>query len=267
MLFLLRMQMLGLMPPTVARACGVVLRRRCDGQWARVLGHHSSSVGPVPPTRVEVRSTAGRSIISESFAVGRGPECDVQTSGDGTVSRLQFIAVSIPGGVVVADAWSGGGTRVVRRFGAASSKPASVPGRRVAFLVPHGERVVFLIGARTTVTFGPPLGAAGAITALSPPAVAASQLIAAGSPSVKSGANAAVPVAGSMAVPSPQPASPKAVVHKPTESSGESDVNDRDAGQDVDMTSGDSSSKVATKTGAAAIAARTSSERSAAPDA
>jgi len=111
--------------------------------------------GPAPRVRVEVRGTAGRMVMTEAFAVGRAPECDVQTSSDGTVSRLQFLAISVPGGIVVVDAWSSGGTRVVRRSGPAGSLPASVASRRQVFIVPHGERVCFLIGAKTTVTFGP----------------------------------------------------------------------------------------------------------------
>lgn len=134
---------------------------------------HFLSGGKAPPARVEVRNTAGRAMVSDSFAVGRAPECDVQTSGDATVSRLQCVAVSLPGGIVVVDAWSSGGTRTVRRFGQANALPQSVPGRRMAFLVPHGERIVFMLGNRTTIALGPPAGAAGPM--LAPPATPVSE--------------------------------------------------------------------------------------------
>jgi len=122
--------------------------------------------GVVPQVRVEVRQTAGRLITHEAFIVGRAAECDVQTSGDATVSRLQFVVVSLPGGIVVADAWSSGGTRVVQRSGLAKSLPASVPGKRAAFILPHGEQVILLIGKQTTVTLGPVAGVEATTAAL-----------------------------------------------------------------------------------------------------
>lgn len=107
-----------------------------------------------PKVRIEVRQTAGRSLSSEAFTVGRTPECDVQTSGDCTVSRLQIVVVSLPGCLLVVDAWSCGGTRIVRRSGS-GRLAASLPSRRAALALAHGERVILLIGSRTTVTFGP----------------------------------------------------------------------------------------------------------------
>ncbi|CAJ1434879.1 unnamed protein product, partial [Effrenium voratum] len=112
--------------------------------------------GSAPKVRVEVRQTAGRSILSEVFTVGRAAECDVQTTGDLTASRLQFVAISLPTGLCICDAWSGG-TRVVSRSGATSFLPASVPPHRCAFLLPHGERITLMTGLKTSVTVGPAL--------------------------------------------------------------------------------------------------------------
>lgn len=51
---------------------------------------------------------------------------------------------------------SSSGTRVVKRSGGPGRLlPASVPAARTAFVLPHGERVVLLVGAKTTVTLGP----------------------------------------------------------------------------------------------------------------
>eukprot|EP00931_Biecheleriopsis_adriatica_P116420 TRINITY_DN92059_c0_g1_i1.p1 TRINITY_DN92059_c0_g1~~TRINITY_DN92059_c0_g1_i1.p1 ORF type:complete len:770 (-),score=168.76 TRINITY_DN92059_c0_g1_i1:41-2350(-) len=111
---------------------------------------------PSPKTRVEVRQTAARYMLSEAFTIGRAAECDVQTTGDVTASKLQMLAIALPGGIVLADAWSGNGTRMVRRSGPNHGVlPASVPQRRTAIFVPHGERVTLLTGAKTTVTIGP----------------------------------------------------------------------------------------------------------------
>eukprot|EP00435_Cladocopium_sp_Y103_P002298 s249_g1.t1 len=103
--------------------------------------------------RVEVRHTAARLMLSEVFTVGRAAECDVQTTGDATTSRLQFLVISLPQGLCIADAWSGGGTRVVRRE--RGELVASVPQHRAIFVLPHGERVTLMTGAKTTVTLGP----------------------------------------------------------------------------------------------------------------
>eukprot|EP00930_Biecheleria_cincta_P042750 TRINITY_DN29412_c1_g2_i1.p1 TRINITY_DN29412_c1_g2~~TRINITY_DN29412_c1_g2_i1.p1 ORF type:complete len:786 (+),score=157.94 TRINITY_DN29412_c1_g2_i1:80-2359(+) len=133
-----------------AAALRSVLAERPEG--AALLKEGSSA----PKVRVEVRQTAGRMLSLETFTVGRAAECDVQTAGDPTASRLQFVAVSLPAGIVIADAWSGGGTRVVRRSGPDSDcLPASVPSKRTVMFFPHGERVTLLTGAKTTVTIGP----------------------------------------------------------------------------------------------------------------
>mmetsp|Transcript_19406 Transcript_19406/g.51845 ORF Transcript_19406/g.51845 Transcript_19406/m.51845 type:complete len:294 (-) Transcript_19406:642-1523(-) len=111
----------------------------------------------VPPSvRVEIRGTAGRSVLGNAFAVGNAAECEVQAVGDPTVKPVQCIVVPLPRGIVVADLWSGGGTRITwaRSIGEPAS-PISAPAQRAAFIVPHGERVVLRIGARTTITLGP----------------------------------------------------------------------------------------------------------------
>lgn len=108
-----------------------------------------------PKVRVEVRATAARFLHSEAFTIGRAAECDVQATGDPTASRLQLLVVSLPAGLVIVDAWSGGGTRMVRRSGAVEVLPSSIPQHRTAIFVPHEERVTLLIGARTSVTLGP----------------------------------------------------------------------------------------------------------------
>jgi len=108
-----------------------------------------------PKVRVEVRQTAARFIQCEAFTMGRAAECDVQAAGDPTLSRLQLLVVSLPAGIVITDAWSGGGTRMVRRSGPQEVLPASVPQHRTAIFVAHGERVTLLIGAKTNVTLGP----------------------------------------------------------------------------------------------------------------
>lgn len=88
-----------------------------------------------PPVRVEVRGTAGRSLIFDAFTVGSAPECDVQAVGDDTVRPLHCVVLSMPGGVVVADFWSG----------AAEG----------AFVLQRGERITLHIGDSTTVGLGP----------------------------------------------------------------------------------------------------------------
>jgi len=89
----------------------------------------------VPPVRAEVRGTAGRSVVFDSFTVGSAPACDVQASGDGTVRPLHCVVISMPGGVAVADFWSGAAEK--------------------AFVFQHGECITLHIGDKTTVGFGP----------------------------------------------------------------------------------------------------------------
>eukprot|EP00927_Polykrikos_kofoidii_P040090 TRINITY_DN34328_c0_g1_i1.p1 TRINITY_DN34328_c0_g1~~TRINITY_DN34328_c0_g1_i1.p1 ORF type:complete len:1047 (+),score=155.89 TRINITY_DN34328_c0_g1_i1:48-3188(+) len=141
-------------PATSTECSGATKKRRL----AEAIG---AATMTDPRVRFEVRQTAGRMMTSDAFTVGRAPECDVQICGDHTVSRLQLVVIPLQGGIVVVDAWSSGGTRVVRRCDPAESLPASVPSQRRAFVVPHGERVIILVGARTTVSLGPPANEAG----------------------------------------------------------------------------------------------------------
>jgi len=108
--------------------------------------------------QVEVRGTARRTMIQPVFSVGRAPECDIQMYGDVTLSRLQLIVVALPKAVIVIDAWSSGGTRVVRRSSTvAESLPCSVPDKRLAFVLASDESAILLIGQKTTLTVGPTL--------------------------------------------------------------------------------------------------------------
>lgn len=116
------------------------------------------------PVRVELRGTAGRSMLAGAFVVGRAAECDVQAFGDETVLPVQCVVISLPGGVLVADFWSEGGTHVTWRGGGAAGEPSSpvaagagglADARPPAFVVAHGERAVLRVGDRTTITLGP----------------------------------------------------------------------------------------------------------------
>ncbi|CAK0828595.1 unnamed protein product [Prorocentrum cordatum] len=82
-----------------------------------------------PPVRVEVRGTAGRSLIFDAFTVGSAPECDVQAVGDDTVRPLHCVVLSMPGGVVVADFWSGAaeGAFVLHAASGSPSTSATLP--------------------------------------------------------------------------------------------------------------------------------------------
>lgn len=106
--------------------------------------------------RVEIRGTAGRALHGGAFVVGRAAECDVQAAGDRTVLPVQCVLVPLPAGVLIADFWSGGGTRITWRGSAEEpASPISSPAQRAAFVVARDERVVLRIGARTTITLGP----------------------------------------------------------------------------------------------------------------
>jgi len=107
-----------------------------------------------PPVRIEVRNTAGRYMIRGSFAIGSHPYCDVHVFGDPTVLPLQCVIVSLPGGVVVVDAWSRGGTeRVSDQYD--GPMPHLHEGSACAFALPHGQRATLRVGA-TIITIGPP---------------------------------------------------------------------------------------------------------------
>jgi hypothetical protein len=94
-----------------------------------------SETSSAPPVRAEVRGTAGRTVIFDSFTIGSAPVCDVQAFGDDTVRPLHCVVISMPGGVVVAD-----------------FRPEAA---EKAFVVLHGERLTLHIGDKTTVGLGP----------------------------------------------------------------------------------------------------------------
>jgi hypothetical protein len=95
----------------------------------------------------------------------------VQAGLDFTVSKLHLLVVSMPdGSIIVIDAWSTGGTRVVKHLDNTSDAfPASLPKRRAAIALPPGGRVILLVGQKTTITLGPAAGAA-CLTAVPTPA-------------------------------------------------------------------------------------------------
>uniref|UniRef100_A0A7S4VL97 FHA domain-containing protein n=1 Tax=Alexandrium monilatum TaxID=311494 RepID=A0A7S4VL97_9DINO len=109
-----------------------------------------------PRVRVDVRGTAGRTLTKGSFSVGSDPYCDVQVFGDATVMPLQCVVVPLPGGVLVVDLWSGGGTRAKWRWsGEGRRTPVFGAGPNPVMVVGRDERIVFRLGAQTTVTLGP----------------------------------------------------------------------------------------------------------------
>mmetsp|Transcript_5049 Transcript_5049/g.14890 ORF Transcript_5049/g.14890 Transcript_5049/m.14890 type:complete len:286 (+) Transcript_5049:41-898(+) len=102
--------------------------------------------------KVEVRGNAGRQMRG-AFTIGSSHGCDVQVGGDPTVEHTQLLVVPMPGGAIVADAWSGGGSGIVAR-GREGRAPVPVLGPVLdgAFVVEPGETVEVEIGSRTTVT-------------------------------------------------------------------------------------------------------------------
>mmetsp|Transcript_22866 Transcript_22866/g.66023 ORF Transcript_22866/g.66023 Transcript_22866/m.66023 type:complete len:285 (+) Transcript_22866:59-913(+) len=105
------------------------------------------------PVRAEIRGTAGRAVTAPLFAVGRAAECEVQVVGDASVLPVQFIALPLPGGIVVADLWSHGGTTATSD--GVPVLPSSGHERFCAMVVPRCGRTEFRIGARSAVAFGP----------------------------------------------------------------------------------------------------------------
>lgn len=72
-------------------------------QAQKLIFEELSEVDTRPVLRVEVRGTAGRSLIDRAVAVGSKPECDVQVFGDEGVRPLQFLVVSLSTCTVIAD--------------------------------------------------------------------------------------------------------------------------------------------------------------------
>jgi len=126
-------------------------------ETAHVVGMGMLTFRPAPPVRIEVRGTAARRILCGAFSIGSDPLCDVQAFGDASVLPLQCVIVSLPGGLVVIDAWSSAGPRMAWQcLGPASVLVESGRRQRRAVVVPHGDRAVFSIGDRTTFALGPP---------------------------------------------------------------------------------------------------------------
>eukprot|EP00449_Zooxanthella_nutricula_P036931 CAMPEP_0198617016 /NCGR_PEP_ID=MMETSP1462-20131121/160181_1 /TAXON_ID=1333877 /ORGANISM="Brandtodinium nutriculum, Strain RCC3387" /LENGTH=339 /DNA_ID=CAMNT_0044348815 /DNA_START=27 /DNA_END=1045 /DNA_ORIENTATION=+ len=110
-----------------------------------------------PPVHVELRGTAGRSVDEGAFVVGSAAVCDIQAVGDPTVLPVHCIVVPLPETILIADFWSGGSTRRIRpEFAHEPASPAPPLAQRAAFVVDRSERVVLRIGAKTTITLGPP---------------------------------------------------------------------------------------------------------------
>jgi hypothetical protein len=121
--------------------------------------------GSAPRIGVEVRQNAWRAIDAEAFSVGRAAECDVQVGCDQTVSKLHCVVISLPdGSMLVVDAWSTSGTRVVKYLDDSKCDEfhASVPARRVVFSLAPERRVILMVGNRTNVTLGTIPGSAAA---------------------------------------------------------------------------------------------------------
>jgi len=117
----------------LAAALRAALARWPQAECLLRAGPGETSSGP--PVRAEVRGTAGRLVITESFTIGSAPECDVQAFGDDTVRPLHCVVISMPGGVVVAN-----------------FQPEAA---EKAFVFLYGERLTLHIGDRTTVGLGP----------------------------------------------------------------------------------------------------------------
>jgi len=119
--------------------------------------HLSVSGKTTPPVRVELRGTAGRFIQGGAFSVGSHPLCDVQVCGDTTVVPLQCVVVPLLSGILVADAWSPGGSRMTWwRAGGKAAAPELGCSQRQCIMLPHGERIVFRLGQHTVMALGPP---------------------------------------------------------------------------------------------------------------
>lgn len=122
-------------------------------QAQKLLFEELSEVDTRPVLRVEVRGTAGRSLIDRAVAVGSKPECDVQVFGDEGVRPLQFLVVSLSTCTVIAD--FSGETCATWRSSMRQHEHngLGVPG--ATFMIAPGERVVLQVG-HSSVALGPP---------------------------------------------------------------------------------------------------------------
>jgi len=97
-----------------------------------------------------------QTIDKELFSIGRLSSNEVMVADDdSTVSRMHLWVFSLPGGIVLVDGWSCGGTFVLDR--SLPTRPVSKPGARIAMLIPHNEAVTLRIGASTLLTLNPKL--------------------------------------------------------------------------------------------------------------
>jgi len=69
---------------------------------------------------------------------------------------LQCIVIPLPGGIIVADAWSNGRTCVTwRQTCSKAVSPCASPVHPIAFVIEHGERALLRLGLNTTIGLGP----------------------------------------------------------------------------------------------------------------
>jgi len=131
------------------------LRRALAAQeaTARLLRGDAGSKDEPKPVHVEVRGTAGRQVAGDAFLVGSAPECDVQLVGDMTLFPLQCVVVQLSGGIVVADFWSSGRTRMTWRWAPNSKTPP--PRMGAAFYLANEELAILKLGMQSTVKLAP----------------------------------------------------------------------------------------------------------------
>lgn len=121
-------------------------------QAQKLIFEELSEVDTRPVLRVEVRGTAGRSLIDRSVAVGSKPECDVQVFGDEGVRPLQ--SWWCPSTCTVIADFSGETCATWRSsMRQHEHNGLGVPG--ATFMIAPGERVVLQVG-HSCVALGPP---------------------------------------------------------------------------------------------------------------
>lgn len=84
--------------------------------------------------------------------VGLRPFCNIQldlgSQQRAGVSRAHCFLINFPGGILVVDAWSLGGTKIRHREDGQEELYISRPGRRQIFSVPHHEAVILQMGCQ-----------------------------------------------------------------------------------------------------------------------
>jgi len=114
---------------------------------------------PLPPVRVEVRGTAGRSVRGSCFLIGSAAECEVQLFGDASVRPIHSLVFSLPGGLLVVDPLTGGQSRQADGGRMAVDSPsaeAEAPQPECFFVFSRSHRRALTLGAKSTIAFGPP---------------------------------------------------------------------------------------------------------------